>query len=1665
MADHDDLKNPEPHAAPEKTLVDNIIELALSAGGGAVTLLSGLLAAVLILYSGYVLYDTFATERAASSNAWDLLQYKPEILEDNGSALNADALAEINEDYRAWLTVYDTNIDYPVVQGPDDYYYAYHDIYNESSLTGAIYLAAGNSADFSDTYNVIYGHHMDNGAMFGGLDHMTGNETGVVVTRDKIYDVQYFAVITTDAYEHAIYDVGNRKDSVLDFLRSGGEGGVGVGTNVVYFNEEAAEDAVKLVALSTCANVNTNGRLVVIGKMTEHIVMKDVTVQKVWNDRENQDGIRPASLKVKASDGTEAVLTESNGWKAVVSLPKYDNAGEIIYTWTEETVPGYHLTGNVTQGDVTTLTNTHVPATKAVMVRKVWTDDENRDGKRPEELTVTLNNGIAVTLDEENDWKATVAGLYVYENGQPIQYAWTEGEIERYTLTGNETQNDETTLTNTHVPETVSLGVQKIWLDADNQDGIRPEMVTVTLYANDTVAGTVTLSEANEWTDTIDNLYVNENGQPIVYRWEEEKIEGYELTRVTEGAVTTLENTHIPATVDLTVSKVWDDDSNRDGLRPGSLQVTLSNGQSVTLNEDNHWTAGIENLPEFSAGKRMTYTWTEADVPGYTLKSTVTAGHETILTNRHETDKTVATVTKVWDDDGNRDGLRPANLKVTLSNGTEVILNDENLWTATVEGLPVNENGQPITYTWTEEAVTGYTSSEEVAGTTTKITNRHEIAVTDLSVVKEWDDADNQDGIRPSEIHVALTANGTEVGSLTLKAEEDWTGTIRNLPVNDGGEPINYQWTEASIPGYTLKESVLEGTRTTLINHHTPETATLTVRKVWDDNRNQDGIRPSEIRVTLKGNGTEVGSVTLTEAKTWRDSIENLPVYANGQKITYQWTEDSIPGYTLTGTEEKDHVTTLTNRHIPETTTLSVRKVWDDDNDRDRLRPSILAVTLLANGEEAGTVSLNRANDWTASMEDVPVFAAGERIVYTWSEESVEGYTPQAPKTEGTVTTLTNTHVPATVSLTVVKVWEDDGDRDGRRPDTLSVTLIANEHEYRTEELTKSSGWTTTVEVPLNENGRAINYSWKEADVPGYTGKRTVDGHTTTFTNSHTPATTSRTVVKVWNDGDNQDGLRPQTLPVYLMADGQPVQTVTLSEANQWTATADHLHVYEHGVPIVYSWHEDPVTGYDKVKASTNGLTTVLTNTHVPAVQDMTVKKVWNDAENNDGFRPDTLSVKLLADGQPVGTVELKAGNNWQATLPTLPVFAAGKRIAYSWDEGTIEHYTQTGNVTSGEVTVLTNEHENERTVATVIIVWDDDDDRDGVRPDSVEVTLSNGTVVTVRASENWTATVENLPKYWNGEEIQYTWTEAPVSEYEQTGYETEGTVTTITNTHRIARTSVTVVKVWDDDDNRDGIRPEALYATLSTGDTVKLNQANGWKATISDLPVYVNQGHQIIYTWTEKVPKGYKQAYPQTENGVTTLKNTHEPETIDLTVKKVWKDTDDSARPGRLTMTLHGGEEEKTVVLSAGNRWTGTITGLYRYRNGKEIQYTWTEPAVAGYKKTGEKTENGTTIITNTQQETDDQYTLTIHYVYPDGRQAAPDYTADLASGAQYNVASPVIDGYLALTPLVSGTMPAEDVEITVIYIPVMGEIISRDAGAPLGFGRIHIDTGDCLE
>ena len=247
---------------------------------GVVGLVAGTLAAVLLLYSGYVLYDNFNTNRNAFSS-WDLLQYKP--VGDLSRDAGYQELLSINPDVVGWLTLYDTDIDYPILQGADNMEYVNKDVYGNFSLSGAIYLAAECAPDFSDEYSLIYGHHMDNGAMFGGIDefaapdYFSGHRFGLIQTLEGNFDLRAFACVRTDAYEALIYNTREyRREDLEAYIRDHA---------VAYDQAGAAADGA-LVALSTCADMDTNGRLVLFCRATPH------TAPVIASDEAREEAIR-----------------------------------------------------------------------------------------------------------------------------------------------------------------------------------------------------------------------------------------------------------------------------------------------------------------------------------------------------------------------------------------------------------------------------------------------------------------------------------------------------------------------------------------------------------------------------------------------------------------------------------------------------------------------------------------------------------------------------------------------------------------------------------------------------------------------------------------------------------------------------------------------------------------------------------------------------------------------------------------------------------------------------------------------------------------------------------------------------------------------------------------------------------------------------------------------------------------------------------------------------------------------------------------------------------------------------------------------------------------------------------------------------------------------------
>ena len=173
---------------------------------------------------------------------------------------------------------------------------------------------------------------------------------------------------------------------------------------------------------------------------------------------------------------------------------------------------------------------------------------------------------------------------------------------------------------------------------------------------------------------------------------------------------------------------------------------------------------------------------------------------------------------------------------------------------------------------------------------------------------------------------------------------------------------------------------------------------------------------------------------------------------------------------------------------------------------------------------------------------------------------------------------------------------------------------------------------------------------------------------------------------KTWNDNDDQDGKRPSKITVNLLANGVKVASkeVKPDAAGTWAYHFDNLDVVDDaGNVIAYTVSEEPVEGYETTIEGTN-----ITNTHTPEVTEVAVKKIWDDADNKDGLRPEKITVRLLADGQEVAVKEITATDNWQASFTDLPVYKEGKKIAYAITEDPVAGY-----ITNIDGFTVTNRH------------------------------------------------------------------------------------------------------------------------------------------------------------------------------------------------------------------------------------------------------------------------------------------------------------------------------------------------------------------------------------
>ena len=1306
------------------------------------------------------------------------------------------------------------------------------------------------------------------------------------------------------------------------------------------------------------------------------------TVTKTWKDNENQDGIRPASVTVTLT-GSNAVsktatLNEDNGWTATFeNLPKRDHGNIVAYNVKESDTAGYEASVVKTE-DGFQLINEHDSETTMRTVTLVWRDEDNRDGVRPDAVTYTLHGSDGSeqekTVNKDDAWNDVVfEDLPVYQNGQRISYTLTESAIDGY-ANDIRSSGNTFTVTNTHIPETVNVDVTKIWTDGENQDGNRPDSISVILTGSDGKRYTTTITAANNWKHTFLKLpkFFNE-GTQIEYTLTEDTMSGYsDVVEKRSDYVFVLTNKYSPATVDVTIVKKWDDDNDRDGMRPESVDIVLNGSDGKlytgTLSTENGYTCVFQSVPKYhDGGILINYTIAEEKIPGYTTTIAKDAsGYKFILTNAKAIDTVTKTVSKVWDDNNNQDGLRPTAITVILtgddgSRRVKSVTAAEN-WTVTFENLPKNQNhGQNIQYTVSEAFVSGYTEAITQNGDNYTITNTHTPASSEFFVTKIWKDNENNDGMRPDEITV--TAHGSDGCSYTekLNADNQWSVMFSNLPKYADGKVIEYSLTEESVPGYT-SSITRNGKSFVFINTHVDETKNITITKAWNDGNNQDGLRPKTITAVVNGSDGSARFVQLFEGQNWATSLNNLPKYKNGTEIQYTVKENAIPGYETEIKQTGDSYAIM-NSHTPAVVTVSAVKVWDDANNQDGIRPSLIQVTLTGSDGSVRNAAITKNDGWTYQFKNLPKYKNGMKIDYTLQEANSNPYTYEIVKGSDEYSfTITNNYVPAVVNVPITTVWDDDDNRDGIRAKETAITLHGSNGKVYQRIVTGKDDFATVFEdVPkFFDEGREVVYTVTQNEMNGYTANiASTDKYTFQITNTHEPERLAKTVTKVWDDNNNQDGLRPNTLRIALTGtDGTYIEK-SLSTANNWTETFDGLYKYfKEGTPIQYTIDEEMVGGYEKEISEKDNLITI-TNTHAPEKLDLIVNVVWNDANNQDGYRPDAATIHMSGTDGTQDAKDFTKDSSWSSIVfKDLDHYKDGNEIKYTVTEDEIPQYT-TSIAVNGNVVTVTNTHIPEITLRNISVVWEDNNDQDGLRPDTVSVKLK-GNDKFIDSSElnedvEWKHSFTKLPVRENGNEISYTAEENEIPGY-TTSIEKTDTGYVFTNTHIPETVTVTVDKVWKDAENQDGLRPDAIHIRLISNDIEKdayLDAESDWHLDFEGLPKYRDHGILNEYSVQEVDVDGYTSTVTTKDGYAFTIENDHVPAVIDIPITEEWIDDNDrdGLRPGSHTVVLVDGTNAiEEVVLDRNNGYGVVLKNMPKYKNGVEINYQIKDFKVDGY-------------------------------------------------------------------------------------------------------------------
>ena len=961
------------------------------------------------------------------------------------------------------------------------------------------------------------------------------------------------------------------------------------------------------------SEIRTTINFTVTNTLTEPI--KDiVTVKgtKTWDDKDNEDNLRPQSIVIRLMTGNGPAVNKDGkyidqtvsgpdwNWE-FTGLPRYDaNGNEISYRVVEGTVkatPGGDSSNpapDTPSGDPAPDADPEAPSsdiadgftsldgytvfyadpvfdagTKTwtcditnstektnVSVVKVWDDNDNETGLRPDEVNIRLIANTEETstekeiiqLNSENNWQHIFRMLPAKEDGKKITYSIEEDPVDSYKTRITTEDGANFTVTNSIDDSLINIPVTKVWKGDEGKEDDRPDYVTVNLYNGDELVDSITVYKSNGWKGAFRGIPKNDaDDQPISYTVKEDKVSGYAEPEISGSAEEgfTVTNT-FTGKLDITVRKVWETYDGSDVNISYIVFALKRNGENIPgyvglqrLYKNEGWTKTYTDFPKYDdEGNKYTYSVLEnSPVQGFVIDIDEYAGSSgPLFIIRHKQEYREITVTKIWDDDDNALGRRPEYAFVhLLVDGEKVIdqgtgeedhhyLRGINSLAspndATFARCPVYKNdgdGEKtfISYTVEEDPVTGYLTS--ITGNMEDgftITNTLIRENKDITVKKVWKDDSNHDKNRPESVTVRLYADDKEIASAqvgpgegeTLDSSNTWSYTFTDLPVLDGNgqgennpgensQPrvIQYTVVEDPVPGYDTEVSGTSADGFTITN--TQQKISVSVKKIWDDGNESEPVSHDPVTVNLYKDEAmlmDYHQVKLEKSKGWQHTWNDLPAYLNGKEVPWNVEEDPVPdGYMARITGSIEEGFTITNSPIPTKTDIKVTKEWIDDTEPAEKVTVILLSdqTSTGNKEEVARCILTAAEGWTHTFKDMPVYANnGDRVIdYSVEEEPLEGYGDPFYVNGQYDFVIQNWKSDKTVVL-VNKFWS--GDEESERPDKITINLKKNGEVCDSKTITKDDNWETAFGDldRLDQSGSLITYTVEEEAVDGYEG-------------------------------------------------------------------------------------------------------------------------------------------------------------------------------------------------------------------------------------------------------------------------------------------------------------------------------------------------------------------------------------------------------------------------------------------------------------------------------------------------------------------------------------------------------------------------------------------------